>query len=474
MLPLLFMILGYTESPYPTIADTWVIHEWVTPVNISFQELQFARGTNYNLSPTRSWLPYEILEGGRTHQFVYIQEDGFICRRVRYLKNGKSHYEYIYLGCFYQTGNPPPNVSPKPKEKKDTPTYTLPPKIDFREESTVKGVTAPSVATKEDISICNISILNSKVKDMICDLGITVKNISYTKSGSKYFLEVNGDYKDKVTAKVKMYECEDFNVLKPNTWFGCNPVLKDSFQKDIHFTYTVDIFPQEDLDPIFSFSKSSYSVTRSYLKDIYGKGAYVLVNIYSQFKDEEWIDIECYKKLDIQIPEVQIKDLSNKPFVFPLDRLIGVTQWHGCTQYQCPHKGIDFGARLNSVVAIGDGTVVDVGWDSYGGKCNQGGNYVMIKHSNGMHSTYFHLDHYLVKKGSGVKKGQTIGVSGNTGKWNCQSLGYHLHLGVYKGSSSSTHVDPVKYIAVDWNSIPTLGKDMYPKRLSGDNPHPKF
>lgn len=29
-------------------------------------------------------------------------------------------------------------------------------------------------------------------------------------------------------------------------------------------------------------------------------------------------------------------------------------------------KGIDFGARLHNVIAVGDGTVADIGFDKYG------------------------------------------------------------------------------------------------------------
>src|SRR5690606_14606523 len=117
-----------------------------------------------------------------------------------------------------------------------------------------------------------------------------------------------------------------------------------------------------------------------------------------------------------------------------------------------------FGARLNKVLSVGDGTVYKVGYDKYGGECNQGGNYIIVKHTNGMYTTYFHLDHYYVKTGDPVKGNQLIAVSGNTGKWNCQNLGYHLHFETRKDISSLTHVNPVEYIDVDWNLIPTIGK----------------
>jgi len=41
-----------------------------------------------------------------------------------------------------------------------------------------------------------------------------------------------------------------------------------------------------------------------------------------------------------------------------------------------------------------------------------------------------------VKKGDSVKKGQIIGISGNSGMKNCQPLGYHLHFETRKGFSS--------------------------------------
>ena len=121
-----------------------------------------------------------------------------------------------------------------------------------------------------------------------------------------------------------------------------------------------------------------------------------------------------------------------------------------------------------------DGTVVSAGYDKYGGECYQGGRYVIVKHTNDMYSTYFHLDSYNVKVGDIVKKGKVLGTSGNSGKWNCQNLGYHLHFETRMSRASSSHVNPVEYINADWNLVPTLGFKQHPGRLSGSNPHPTF
>ena len=163
---------------------------------------------------------------------------------------------------------------------------------------------------------------------------------------------------------------------------------------------------------------------------------------------------------------------GEKPFSFPLKKIIGVTQWYGSTAYQDPHTGVDFGAKLEKVLAVGNGQVVEKGWDSYYGECLSGGKYVKVKQENGMHVVYFHLDDISVNTGDLVKKGEAIGVSGNSGAWNCQPLAYHLHFETRLNSLASSHRNPVKYINVDWNSVPTLGYKNNPGRLTGENPHP--
>jgi murein DD-endopeptidase MepM/ murein hydrolase activator NlpD len=172
------------------------------------------------------------------------------------------------------------------------------------------------------------------------------------------------------------------------------------------------------------------------------------------------------------IEDTETKGKSPKPFSFPFNKIIGVTQWYGFTDYQSPHTGIDFGATKENVVSVADGEVVGKGWDGFYNECLSGGNFLKIKHSNGMHTTYFHLEDMYVNTGELVKKGQIIGRSGNTGAWNCQKLAYHLHLETRLNSSYKSHTNPVPYIDVDWNKIPTLGAQYNPGRISGENPHP--
>ncbi|HNX76135.1 MAG TPA: peptidoglycan DD-metalloendopeptidase family protein [Candidatus Rifleibacterium sp.] len=95
------------------------------------------------------------------------------------------------------------------------------------------------------------------------------------------------------------------------------------------------------------------------------------------------------------------------------------------------HYGIDLpvpsGTRLN---ALGDGTVVAVGYESGGGR------YVKVRYDNGYESFYCHLRSYSVKQGQRVNKGSEIARSDNTGIY---TTGAHLHFELKK---NGTHVNP--------------------------------
>jgi murein DD-endopeptidase MepM/ murein hydrolase activator NlpD len=103
------------------------------------------------------------------------------------------------------------------------------------------------------------------------------------------------------------------------------------------------------------------------------------------------------------------------------------------------HKGIDLrAARRTPIYATADGVV------RYVEDKNQGtfGRVIIISHNFGFETVYGHLRFADVKVGDVVKKGQTIGRSGNSGRSN----GPHLH---YEVIHASKVLDPRHFI--DWN-----------------------
>jgi murein DD-endopeptidase MepM/ murein hydrolase activator NlpD len=82
------------------------------------------------------------------------------------------------------------------------------------------------------------------------------------------------------------------------------------------------------------------------------------------------------------------------------------------------HSGVDMQASYGEQIkATADGIVIQANHNGYYG------NFVEIKHGNGFTTSFAHLQEYKVKEGDSVKRGQVIGLAGNSGR----STGVHLH-----------------------------------------------
>lgn len=99
------------------------------------------------------------------------------------------------------------------------------------------------------------------------------------------------------------------------------------------------------------------------------------------------------------------------------------------------HKGLDIASRRGApVVATADGKVTYTGYDELGY-----GNIIIIDHGYNLKTYYAHLSEIQIDQGAYVRKGQSIGTVGNTGK----STGPHLH---YEVRIFDRPVNPENYI----------------------------
>jgi len=104
------------------------------------------------------------------------------------------------------------------------------------------------------------------------------------------------------------------------------------------------------------------------------------------------------------------------------------------TQRKEMHKGLDISTRLNTpIIAPADGIIIRTGWNGSFGKM------ISIRHGNGYITKYAHLNKILVKKGQAVKRGDKLGLVGQTGR----STGPHLH---YEVHLKGVPVNPLRYI----------------------------
>jgi len=98
------------------------------------------------------------------------------------------------------------------------------------------------------------------------------------------------------------------------------------------------------------------------------------------------------------------------------------------------HSGTDFRAKVGTpLTACNDGLVV-LAKDRF-----YSGGSVIIDHGQGIYSCYYHMSKFDVKKGTVVKRGDIVGLSGESGR----VTGPHLHFSFRVGGEQ---VDPLQLI----------------------------
>lgn len=143
--------------------------------------------------------------------------------------------------------------------------------------------------------------------------------------------------------------------------------------------------------------------------------------------------VNCYT--DVDVPQTAKLDVSE--FHMPVNGKM--TSGYGYRpRFRRMHRGVDLSLNTGDTVrAAFSGKIRIVNYEGGGY-----GNYVVIRHDNGMETVYGHFSKHIVKKDQFVKAGQPIGLGGSTGR----STGPHLHFEIrYLGLA----LDPSKI--VDFN-----------------------
>lgn len=142
-----------------------------------------------------------------------------------------------------------------------------------------------------------------------------------------------------------------------------------------------------------------------------------------------------------------VKVNESSGYVIPISKPVTVTsefgyRYHPITGSYELHNGIDLvnGNSTTPIFAAAAGEVVIAGSypDWYG-------NYVVIKHSDGLYTGYAHQSQLRVSVGDTVNQGQQIGNMGTTGP----STGPHLHFQFFKNGpwpSNSDFINPREHI----------------------------
>lgn len=121
------------------------------------------------------------------------------------------------------------------------------------------------------------------------------------------------------------------------------------------------------------------------------------------------------------------------------DRFDPLTGAHG------KHRGTDYAVPIGTpVVAVADGIVEERAMSG------DAGLFIRLMHSNAYESLYLHLSNAAgIERGTAVRQGQVIGLSGNSGR----STGPHVH---YELRHSRLPLDPLLFLPLPTHALGPL------------------
>jgi hypothetical protein len=129
----------------------------------------------------------------------------------------------------------------------------------------------------------------------------------------------------------------------------------------------------------------------------------------------------------------------------PVGKSFGVKRVYNGKLAEQAHMGSDYDSPVgSSILAVAGGTVV------FAKEMFFEGNAVFIDHGDGLISMYFHLSEIKVQEGQEVKKGETLGREGATGR----ATGPHLWFGV---RWHDARINP-KFVLEEPSRIPSVNR----------------
>jgi murein DD-endopeptidase MepM/ murein hydrolase activator NlpD len=161
---------------------------------------------------------------------------------------------------------------------------------------------------------------------------------------------------------------------------------------------------------------------------------------------DEWLrEQEYFPRIRPVDPGIPLGDGFKLREVHPI---YGTPKWHFGQDFSAPYG--------TEVYATGAGKVIFSGWNADGF-----GYHVIIDHGYGIRTIYGHLSKIDVPYGANVKRGELIGLSGNSGT----SSGPHLH---YQVDVNGSHQNALNFFSDD------LTQDEYTEMINNFSSKSKF
>jgi len=234
---------------------------------------------------------------------------------------------------------------------------------------------------------------------------------------------------EKITGKFNNRSFDFFPVDSGEKWMALLGI--DAKKAPGGYPLSVFLSGELEVEKTITVKKKDFYITKIIITPELEEKDLTSSNISKIIATKDGVII--YKVLGKYTPEAYF----NQKFVYPLDEIINVGAFGNIRKdgnITIQHLGVDLDAVEGTpIYAINDGKVVLVE------ALTVYGNTIIIDHGLGIYSLYLHLSKFEVSEGEMIKRGQSIGLVGNTG-W---SLGPHLHLSIKVNGAS---VDPLIFI----------------------------
>ena len=233
---------------------------------------------------------------------------------------------------------------------------------------------------------------------------------------------------------------------------------KEGYQQRFEMLNYYASVQERKIQEINHHVKKDYSpvLAEKDMESNFGIGGFESTPLFGLSSDFDFVN-DTYKRLKIDQAYARVTDnqlnkialrakkvrdsIMHTPTIRPLpvDSIYAISSF-GLRMHPILHKikmhdGIDYAAYVGTpVYATATGTVVATRYDKISGL------YIKIEHGYHYTTVYAHLSKSYVRPGQEVKKGQLIGLVGNTGR----SVGPHLH---YEVRINEIPVNPVRFIA---------------------------
>ena len=270
---------------------------------------------------------------------------------------------------------------------------------------------------------------NQTIEQILLPLNDELQIHIYKKKGAYKFEAIPIISTTKVEAfHTKIVSSPNYTIMKKTGSKKLAQIFTANFRNSLNFKN--DIRNGDDLVMIYEQKYRlgevfSMPILHAAMIEMRHKKHYIYLNDDKRYYDEKGHEVEGFL-LARPVRGARISSYFTK------------RRWHPVLHKWKAHLGIDYAARRGTpIVAAGSGVI------SWAARMGSYGNLVKIRHADGYETRYAHMKAFRrgIHRGKRVKKGQTIGYVGTTGR----STGPHLHFELRKHGRA---VNPLRVVQV--------------------------